>query len=458
MLLFVTQECAPALRPNLHRRAHWNQIPDLVDLLIGDGDATQRPVVKPVRRANIAFAVGQAVNQDGPAGRDAQLRRTLAVLGIWIGDVQSLVVVGNRVLGVDDVVPFRRTPVALTHFGRKSSLPQRHLVRANQFAPGQQLHHVILLQNQNRIGLLWCTLLLCRYSPGERQKGKAGAGAHHPDGETNTKAAHSHSHTLIHHSFSRHQHPHTSLSQDCKKIQARREQVKVYCLVAGKHANSGHILNNKEISMASFCAKCGSALSANEQFCKSCGAAAATGSAAPAQTAAAPASSTNSAVKIILIIVAVIVVLGVLALGAVSYVGYRVARAVHVSGPNGQVSINTPGGTITANPSQTYSAAELGTDIYPGAQSTTGGMKMSLPTGSMVIGSFLTSDSRQQVIDFYKSKFGAQAAVFDTADGAMLTQNVSKQESVMVTVTTNQPRDKGQTRITITHTINTKAP
>jgi hypothetical protein len=176
------------------------------------------------------------------------------------------------------------------------------------------------------------------------------------------------------------------------------------------------------------------------------------------QPGAAPAKSGSSAVKIILIIVAVIVVLGILALGAISYVGYRVARAVHVSGPNGQVSINTPGGTITANPSQTYTAAELGTDIYPGAQSTSGGMKMSMPTGSMVIGSFLTSDSKQQVIDFYKGKFGSQASVFDTADGAMLTQAVSKQESVMVTVTANQARDNGKTRIVITHTINTKAP
>jgi hypothetical protein len=176
------------------------------------------------------------------------------------------------------------------------------------------------------------------------------------------------------------------------------------------------------------------------------------------QPGAAPASSGSSAVKIILIIVAVIVVLGILGLGAIAFVGYRVAHAVHVTGPNGQVSINTPGGTISANQSQSYTAAELGTDIYPGAENARGGMKMSTPTGSMVIGSFLTSDSKQQVIDFYKSKFGNQASVFDTADGAMLTQAVSKQETVMVTVTANQTRDNGKTRITITHTINTKAP
>jgi hypothetical protein len=214
--------------------------------------------------------------------------------------------------------------------------------------------------------------------------------------------------------------------------------------------------------MASFCPKCGSAIPANEQFCSSCGAAAATKSAAPAQPTAvqpgaAPAQSGSSAVKIILIIVAVIVGLGILGLGAVGYVGYRVSRAIH-TGPGGQVSINTPGGTISANSSQTYTAAELGTDIYPGAKSTDGSVKMSTPTGSMVIGSFLTSDSKQQVVDFYKGKFGGTAMSFDTGDGAMLTQAISKQESVMVTVTANQSRDKGMTRVTITHTINTKAP
>src|ERR1035438_5332933 len=42
------------LRPNLDRRAHRNEIPDLVNLFIGDGDAAQRPVVEPVRRSQPA--------------------------------------------------------------------------------------------------------------------------------------------------------------------------------------------------------------------------------------------------------------------------------------------------------------------------------------------------------------------------------------------------------------------
>jgi len=200
--------------------------------------------------------------------------------------------------------------------------------------------------------------------------------------------------------------------------------------------------------MASTCPKCGSALSANQQSCPSCGAAAAT-------PGAAPASSGGSAVKIILIIVAVIVGLGILGLGAITYVGYRVSRAIH-TGPGGQMSIHTPGGNVNLGATQTFTAAELGTDPYPGAQSTPGGMKMDSPGGSMVIGSFLTTDSKEQVIDFYKSKFGGDTAVMDTADGAIVTCNKSKQESIMVTITSNPSRDNGKTRISIMHTINNK--
>jgi hypothetical protein len=184
--------------------------------------------------------------------------------------------------------------------------------------------------------------------------------------------------------------------------------------------------------MASFCAKCGSAISANEQFCTSCGAAAATHGAAPAQPnaaqpAAVPAKSGSSTVKIILIIVAVIVGLGILGLGAIGYVGWRISRAIHIDGNGAQMTLQTPEGKVNLNSSETFTASELGVDPYPGAESTRGGMKMNLPSSSMVMGSFLTSDSKQHVIDFYKGKFGDGAATMDTADGAIITLPKSKQ-------------------------------
>ena len=226
--------------------------------------------------------------------------------------------------------------------------------------------------------------------------------------------------------------------------------------------------------MASFCTKCGAAVSAETQFCTACGAPTAAAPANPAAypppayppaypsaayppPAAAPPSSGSSAVKIILIVVGVFVGLGILGVCIFSFTVWRVARAVRVDGPNGQVTVNTPGGTITANQTQTFTADELGTDIYPGASSGHGSMKMNLPTGSMVTGVFVTPDSKDQVVAFYKSKFGSEASVYDTATGALLTLNKGQQESVMVTVSGNSSQDSGKTRISIVHTKSTKS-
>jgi hypothetical protein len=216
--------------------------------------------------------------------------------------------------------------------------------------------------------------------------------------------------------------------------------------------------------MASFCTKCGAALSSDTQFCTSCGApvsAGAGGSMSPQvlaypPPAAAPPTSGGSAVKIILIVVAVVVGLGMLGSAIFGFTVWRVARSIHVEGPNGQVSINTPGGTISANEAKTYSASELGTDVYPGAQSTRGSMKMELPTGSMVTGVFITSDSKDQVVEYYRSKFGSGASVYDSTNSALLTLNKGSQESVMVTVAANSSQDGGKTRISIVHTKGNK--
>jgi len=160
--------------------------------------------------------------------------------------------------------------------------------------------------------------------------------------------------------------------------------------------------------VANFCSKCGAQLSSDAQACSACGApaapAAVTPAVAPAQPVAAPGQSGNNALKIVLIIVAVFVGLGILGAGAVGFFAWRVARTVHVS--EGQVTVHTPGGTLTANTTENYSASDLGTDVYPGAQSGKGSMRMTLPTGSMVTAVYVTSDSIDQVLSFYKSKFG----------------------------------------------------
>ncbi len=180
----------------------------------------------------------------------------------------------------------------------------------------------------------------------------------------------------------------------------------------------------------------------------------------PVQAVPPPAKTGPSAVKIILIVVLVFVGLGILGAAAVGFTVWRVAHAVHsaiqVSGPNGEVTVNTPGGAITANSNETYTSAELGTDIYPGAVTGKGGMKMTLPTGSSVTAIFLTSDPKEQVLSFYKSKFGSDATVLDFGNSAMLSVKKGNDESVTVTITSDSSQNGGKTQISISHTIVTK--
>ena len=206
--------------------------------------------------------------------------------------------------------------------------------------------------------------------------------------------------------------------------------------------------------MASFCSKCGAELSPNAQSCTACGAPVAVPVlvAATSTPAAAPAQSGGSALKIILIILAVVVGLGILGMGAVGFFAWRVAHAIHVSGNGSDVTINTPGGSLSANPSETYTAADLGTDIYPGAISGKGSMRMSLPTGSMVTAIYLTGDTKDQVLAFYKEKFGSEASIYDSSDGTVLTVNKGEQENVVVTITKGASDNEGKTQIAIVHT------
>jgi hypothetical protein len=224
--------------------------------------------------------------------------------------------------------------------------------------------------------------------------------------------------------------------------------------------------NDKEIIVASFCTKCGAAVSTETQFCTVCGAPTAAVPVSPAPypaaayppppasyppPAAAPPNSGSSALKIILIVVAVFVGLGILGASIFAFTVWRVAHAIRVEGPNGEVTVHTPGGSIVTNQTQTFTASELGTDLYPGAQSSHGSMKMDLPTGSIVTGIFVTSDSKDQVVAFYKGKFGSGASVYDTENSALLTMNKGQQESVMVTVSGSSSQDGGKTRISIVH-------
>ena len=204
--------------------------------------------------------------------------------------------------------------------------------------------------------------------------------------------------------------------------------------------------------MANVCAGCGAALTPDMQSCSSCGAAI-----VAQPIIEAPAKSRGGALKIILIVVGIIVALGILGLGVIGFIGYRIAKNVHVD-PNGRVTMNTPMGTITTTPVDNLSAAELGVEIYPGALSTHGSMRMEMPNGSGVTGAFLTSDSPAQVLAFYKDKLGSAATARSLFGSTTLRLKINRLEFVEVRINTYSNLDKGKTRILISHTKLTKAP
>jgi len=170
----------------------------------------------------------------------------------------------------------------------------------------------------------------------------------------------------------------------------------------------------------------------------------------PPPVGAPPPKSGSSALKIILIILAVFVGIGIICAGIVGYGIYRIAHSVHKDA-NGNISVNTPKGTITANSSDTFNESDLGIAIYPGATQGKGGLRMTIAGKSMVTANFLTPDSPDKVIAFYKDKAGPNAQTMTTGAGGMITmQNGSS--SVTVTVSQSASENNGETQITIVNT------
>jgi hypothetical protein len=213
--------------------------------------------------------------------------------------------------------------------------------------------------------------------------------------------------------------------------------------------------------MASFCTKCGTAITGDNAFCTSCGApvgaSAAASPAAPPSNApvyaaapvtVAPVRSGSSAVKIILIIVAVFVGLGLLSVVGIMFGIWRVSRAVHISQNNGgAVTVSTPGGSFSAG-NTNVSASDLGVDIYPGATQQQGAVRVSTPNGSAVTAAYVTTDPMDKVLDFYKQKLGSGASVYQSDKGAVLSlTDENKKTSIMVTISA----ESSGTKVAIMH-------
>jgi hypothetical protein len=167
----------------------------------------------------------------------------------------------------------------------------------------------------------------------------------------------------------------------------------------------------------------------------------------PQPVGAPPPKSGSSAVKIILIIVGIFVGLVIIVSGIVAYGVYRVAHSIHKDA-NGNITVTTPKGTITANSSSTLTAADLGIAIYPGATEGKAGLRMNIAGKSMVTANFLTPDSPDKVMAFYEAQAGPNAQTNSTSAGGTISiQNGAN--SITVTVTQSAMADNGKTQFTI---------
>jgi len=196
--------------------------------------------------------------------------------------------------------------------------------------------------------------------------------------------------------------------------------------------------------MAIYCEHCGTQIKTGGKFCQACGSPVPQ----PAQAAAPPmppppsfqeqaspywASSApppvsppprkSNALKVVLITLGVLFILVMVSLIVIGIFVRRALDNVSVkSGPNNQaeVAVNLPGGKLNISAKGEISEEKLGVPIYPNAKLAAGTGSVSVSggdeksSGSFSTATLTTTDSFDQVVDFYKDKLGGEAKVVET--------------------------------------------
>jgi hypothetical protein len=212
-----------------------------------------------------------------------------------------------------------------------------------------------------------------------------------------------------------------------------------------------------------FCNSCGASIAPGTRFCNKCGAAILSSSPAAAVSSSTPVgaappvapvpvpapTSDGGALKAILIVVGVIVLVGILGVVSAGFFAYRIARRAHIHQDGDNVKVETPFGTIQTTKDPQEAARNLGVDVYPGADVLREGAS-SVMLGAVHTTSlkFETSDSLENVSNFYKSKFPNATVTSTEADRCMIVY--SDQQNV---ININIKTAGGKTTVMITHVI-----
>ncbi len=231
--------------------------------------------------------------------------------------------------------------------------------------------------------------------------------------------------------------------------------------------------------MARFCASCGTQVSEDLMFCSQCGAAIAAAeptvadislepapsepaipAPAPAVGQAAPpaAKSSSPILKIVITVVLFLVLLSVAGIGTCVYVIYRGRKAVidnvKLDESKKTIEIPTPGGTITLGETPAETPKEIGgVPVYPGAKALEGGGHLSFGDKFQIGGQeFSTDDSVDQVLAFYREKYGKDLNEAQSDGHYRLSVNTGTQQAPhVVTIDVLPDTDSGKTRIVMAH-------
>src|ERR1035437_9051569 len=212
--------------------------------------------------------------------------------------------------------------------------------------------------------------------------------------------------------------------------------------------------------MAQFCTKCGSPMGEGMQFCTTCGAvtggppaaapqppaiqppasptplAAPSAAAAPAISGApvpaAAAKSGSPIMKIILIVVAVIIFFMVIVGASCAYMLYRAKQKVSQFEKQVQTTFPSRMGTREVHPMATPQnpgenptpgagpTVDMGDLSYPGATLGQGGNQSIFGAAGIKMQEYITADSVDTVLAYYKGKLGSNAMVTQSGGNAVL--------------------------------------
>jgi hypothetical protein len=208
----------------------------------------------------------------------------------------------------------------------------------------------------------------------------------------------------------------------------------------------------------SFCTGCGNTINPAAKFCDKCGkpastmpaASGASAAAAPAPAQAAPQQPQKSggALKVVLVIFGILVLLFVIGIAGVIGFGYYVAKQARIhQTTEGGTKIETPFGNIEADdPAKT--AEKMGIEVYPGAEAVkNGGGSVSIGEFSAGSAQFESSDTVDQVSDFYKQQY--PHALHTENDGNHSFTVQSKDKMVVISLMPNGSK----TSITLSQVI-----